>query len=925
MANELTGDFDVVALFGLPAVNRVLAAMHRNQRFPHSISVRVDDRPARELAADVPTLVSIVDRYGEVIADPQRLVEASGRVRELVAQARAAGSDSAVDAIVNAGGAAPFDREALSERAVTGIAQVQLSAPTLELDGRSESRVIARTQMMVRYFPEPGSKPLPERMRGEIRTTADVDRVASQVGSVFELNMKTGAPTVVFAPAWGDPFPSAGQGQAIDQAVHKAITTAFVPTNAVLPPGRHLQFKTLPGARPAIGVLMNAEERESDPGTVQDVFLADGADFSYAAGRDYVIRRFTTLVDEALTARGLRQFSYSFQTVVRVAGVVLGRRTTTYDVTLGQVSIDLHDGVIRMTAHGRAETSGAFPSFSFRAEQDFALALDDATAELVRQGEVALHILTGGVEGWLANLFKGRASGAIAEWIDKALAEVRPAVRRMLSAQSNVGEAVGSLMSPTGAKGLPQTKDPGPDLTYTGYQIRAAGLVFQGTLEVAPWPAVHVDFDLTAWTAGTGIHEYSALKSWIPGGTVREYVWRLHGRPTPLSVDANTFFYSDAPTTGALIKASPFGFDREEVFAVAAAGGGNPRVANLGVGTLCLTVSGTRLSATGPVIEEAVSATACRMALGVTLMPERPLEGVDIRPYLAIVQAAERGGLEVVGHVSPWLETPTARRDRPNLLVHFAADGAPERVDALAEAVRLSGRTDSATAVLAVVPADALAGMRARDGIIVTDDPDGAWRRLLGAERAPATVLLRPTGEMAWRQEGDVQPDRLAAELRERLVGGGVVEPRFVPSPLRVGEAAPNFLFPHAPGREITLRRLVGRPAVLVFWRATSIPSLETLRRIADAPPGTGMETAVVLAIHDGEAADRAESAFAEAGIEAILVLDRGRDIARAYGVSVWPTTVVLDERGLVRSVQYGRPDPGRASTGRSAEPQVRS
>ena len=42
MANALTGDFDVVAEFAMPAANRVLATLHRGERVPHSVSVRVD-------------------------------------------------------------------------------------------------------------------------------------------------------------------------------------------------------------------------------------------------------------------------------------------------------------------------------------------------------------------------------------------------------------------------------------------------------------------------------------------------------------------------------------------------------------------------------------------------------------------------------------------------------------------------------------------------------------------------------------------------------------------------------------------------------------------------------------------------------------------------------------------------------------------
>ena len=43
MANDLTGDFDAVVQFSVGAADRVLAAMHRGNRFPHSLSTRVSD------------------------------------------------------------------------------------------------------------------------------------------------------------------------------------------------------------------------------------------------------------------------------------------------------------------------------------------------------------------------------------------------------------------------------------------------------------------------------------------------------------------------------------------------------------------------------------------------------------------------------------------------------------------------------------------------------------------------------------------------------------------------------------------------------------------------------------------------------------------------------------------------------------------
>src|SRR5438105_12296967 len=73
MANDLTGDFDVVIQFSVAAVNRVLAAMHQLERFPHSISARVEDNHRPDVMPDRPTLVSIVDATGEPVSNHQRI------------------------------------------------------------------------------------------------------------------------------------------------------------------------------------------------------------------------------------------------------------------------------------------------------------------------------------------------------------------------------------------------------------------------------------------------------------------------------------------------------------------------------------------------------------------------------------------------------------------------------------------------------------------------------------------------------------------------------------------------------------------------------------------------------------------------------------------------------------------------------------
>src|SRR5438128_6216767 len=72
MANALTGDFDVVAEFAIPAANRVIAAMHRSERLLHSVTMRVDDNPPPGSNVSRPTVVGSVDAFGDpVVNHPQ--------------------------------------------------------------------------------------------------------------------------------------------------------------------------------------------------------------------------------------------------------------------------------------------------------------------------------------------------------------------------------------------------------------------------------------------------------------------------------------------------------------------------------------------------------------------------------------------------------------------------------------------------------------------------------------------------------------------------------------------------------------------------------------------------------------------------------------------------------------------------------------
>ena len=139
MANDLTGDYDVVVEFTIDAVNRVLAAMHSGNRFPHSWSLRVDDTPQSRRA-----IRTIVDVNGDAITDPVLVAQAPGFRRPTSA------SDpvfSTIDPLVNVS----ISREHRDARLVgdyshlKGVAQLQLAAPTISLPDDSGTRVALAT------------------------------------------------------------------------------------------------------------------------------------------------------------------------------------------------------------------------------------------------------------------------------------------------------------------------------------------------------------------------------------------------------------------------------------------------------------------------------------------------------------------------------------------------------------------------------------------------------------------------------------------------------------------------------------------------------------------------------------------------------------------------------------------------------------
>jgi peroxiredoxin len=273
------------------------------------------------------------------------------------------------------------------------------------------------------------------------------------------------------------------------------------------------------------------------------------------------------------------------------------------------------------------------------------------------------------------------------------------------------------------------------------------------------------------------------------------------------------------------------------------------------------------------------------------------------------VRQGASGQIVVTGHATP----QAAGRAAPNLLVHFADAKSAADLKMLTQALNHTKRTDAPTAVMAVVPVGHLEKLNYTPGIIYAEN-DAAWERAFGVGKAarPLTVIVDPTGKVVWRHEGAIEHKALSAALTKELAPAFAGPPKLLRLNATLGQPAPNFLFEYAPSRELTLTKLKGRRAVLVFWRSGSAPSMQAIKAALQAQ--NGAQPPLVLAINDGDSPEHAHRALSEAKLSAIVVADPGRMIATAYGVSVWPTIVFIDASGIISGIQFGYAEGGQAS-----------
>jgi peroxiredoxin len=898
MANDLTGDFDVVAEFALGAANRVIAAMHRVERFLHSTSVRVEDNTPPRHHID-PSLVAAVDVFGDASVDHERIPPRQPR-RRVGGFEPPSSPFSVFDSIVNID-VAGIQEVPFLPSTLQGRAQLQLSPPTISVTDASGRKVTIAMALRARYFPDPQTPPVAEFVRGQLQITASVNQVASQAANVVEIDIRGAEVTANFVPQWSSTPISIQDLAGVNKLLSNALRTSFLPSSATLPSNiAHVQFKTLRGAHDALAILLDMSGAAGNPASQTNVFLGTGDDFSFAAGVDFVQSEFAPTLEKIRTQQ-IAPVSFTINGLIHTWHI-------TYTFTINSVTLELKNGSMVLTIKGHAHTGSWTPDFDFTVKQVMTLKVVGSTAEL-ELGDLSVD-----TSSWVIDRFKGTFTSRVAAIRDRALGQsnAQATVRKALDADEKLGGLLDSLLRP-------QRQSPGHQpkayrLDYTSAEIRTSGIVLHGSLAVTDWPAAHVEFERIPTTTSSsgplgGTHEvfqgptYSALKSWIPGGTIQRYEWSTVGQTQPFLVDENRFLYTELGpgfeiATESLSPSEPATpILSDDIHATHPFPGYVP---------LCLTVRGSRISSSGSPIQLAVSNSVCGYS-DFPIVASFDLATDGAVPMVALTQPGPDGLIEVGGHASA--RTSRGSGGAPNLIVHFAGDAGGANLDNLTRALSESGRTDSATAILAIVDAGQLEKTRYTPGVVYAEKDGGSWERVFGvkAGRQPTTLIVGPDREIRWRYEGEVNSRTLAEALRKSLVKSGPIRLGLMRSRVRIGQPPPDFIFQHAPGREITLRKLAGRPVTLVFWKSSSRASLAAVQAQQQARSNGGQDYPVLLAINDGESDDSARRAAAENKLSVTVVTDPTHAISAAYGVSVWPTVVLIDERGLVSGIRYGR------------------
>jgi thiol-disulfide isomerase/thioredoxin len=123
---------------------------------------------------------------------------------------------------------------------------------------------------------------------------------------------------------------------------------------------------------------------------------------------------------------------------------------------------------------------------------------------------------------------------------------------------------------------------------------------------------------------------------------------------------------------------------------------------------------------------------------------------------------------------------------------------------------------------------------------------------------------------------------------------------------LKAGIAAPDFTFTAEPsGEKRKLSDYRGKPVALHFWATWCGPCVRELPLISELGASKA-DSLTVLAVNCGEQGRTVNSFISKWKLRLNLIMDGDGSISRLYGINAIPQTWLIDEDGIIRTVQVG-------------------
>jgi peroxiredoxin len=959
MANNLTGDYEAVLEVSVRQINGILATFHQNggekdksPHFPHSIANYAVGAPPKILD---PGIV----RFSQWLSDVVKSVRASGGPGVSYLSPLEIGAHLAEKA--PPGAIEPFNKhlrdlitardEVVPPDTVSGLADLQISTPAINL---VRSQVVVHVYIRARYYPAGGTPALPAPIHGEVRIMYDVLPKSVNGKNSLVIVIPADDSRIQFFPAPN----SVSQSQAdnkIVRHIRKAIRERFKADPVDLGTNFKLfEFKSLgsfgnlldhewvdalgTGADQALVLPMQLSGNPAPPGAIDSVtnlFLGTGPsqnDFAIAVSQEYVKTKFAPTLDK------LRQFTRTFE--VELPWYITWPNPT-YHLSVTGVDLQFKFGWIDLIIHAKATTRAlGFSNYdpiviTQRLKLGVGLFLflfpspTVYTVGLLTPDDSDLTIT--GITGLGSEEANSRARTEIIAERDKAL----PA------AEAAIGQAFQDALQQLNDALL--KFDDSASARYTAIEVNPDGIIVRGDVDTLYHLEPQVDIDYTSdgkfWTA---------LNSWIPGGRIDSFTWQWVKQAVYKTRLANLYF--TIPWEGQVISET---VRHRFTHSIPAELLDRP----IGSKNVCLTIEGTQVAADGNVI--GVSAGLKSGSCTVTARePFVVLDPVTDAINEILGWPDPPGPVEILeenllGHINVLAAHPLPPGGvTSNTLIYFAGPRADKPMAALDKALGQIRRRDFALTFVIVMPRGALAsgrreveerlglveegGQWAASGrtnedrpelqgeglpvrLVITEDYVEGWSRAFGVKEAPASYLVNARGEFVWKQEGSLDPERLAAALDKHLLPS--LQRPALPLRLTVqpGERALDATFEDDQGQVLALRRLRGRQVLLNFWQSWSVPCIKELRRLQLLHEAGGERAAVIVAVNGGEAHEAIAEVRRQHKLTFALVPDADQRFARLYGVACWPTTVAINEEGIVNRVQFGQSHEHREETANAA------